>query len=281
MSVLVRGAGDIGSAVAHSLFQAGYAVLIHDVPRPSSTRRGMAFTDAIFDGRATLAGIEAVRLGGTTDIRDTLAEHVAVLIAVTDFSGVLKLAAPDILVDARMRKHSQPEVQRGLAKLTIGLGPNFVARETTDLVIETSWGEALGRVLRSGASLPLAGEPRSLAGHARNRYVYAPIEGVFTTTRQIGETVHQGDLVAEIGWTTLAAPLDGLLRGLTHDGVPVSEGTKVIEVDPRGPSGEVYGIGERPRRIAEGVLQGIHDWLSETAASQTLPQELTREATGP
>ena len=177
LSVLVRGTGDIGSAIAHSLFQAGYAVVIHDVPRPSSTRRGMAFTDAVFDGRATLAGIEAVRLGDTADVRDALAVRMAVLITVTEFSDVLALAAPDILVDARMRKHSQPEAQRGLAKLTIGLGPNFVAGETTDVVIETSWGEGLGRVLRSGTALPLAGEPRSLAGHARNRYVYAPTDG--------------------------------------------------------------------------------------------------------
>ena len=198
-SVLVRGTGDIGSAVAHSLFQAGYAVVIHDVPWPNSTRRGMAFTDAVFDGQATLVGIGAVRLGDTSDIRDTLAVRMAVLIAVTDFSDVLTLAAPDILVDARMRKHSQPEVQRGLAELTIGLGPNFVAGETTDLVIETSWGEAPGRVVRTGTALPLAGEPRSLAGHARSRYVYAPTDGVFTTTRQIGEAVRQGELVAEIG----------------------------------------------------------------------------------
>lgn len=42
--------------------------------------------------------------------------------------------------------------------------------------------------------------------------------------------------------------------------VPVSQGTKVIEVDPRGPAAEVRGIGERPRRIAEGVLQAVAGW---------------------
>jgi hypothetical protein len=41
------------------------------------------------------------------------------------------------------------------------------------------------------------------------------------------------------------------------------EGTKVTEVDPSGPAAEVRGIGERPRRIAEGVLMAIHDWLKE------------------
>jgi xanthine dehydrogenase accessory factor len=81
-----------------------------------------------------------------------------------------------------MRKHHQPEVQRGLAKLTIGLGPNFIAGETTDLAIETSWGDELGRVIERGATRPLAGEPREVAGHGRDRYVYAPHVGIFHTT---------------------------------------------------------------------------------------------------
>jgi xanthine dehydrogenase accessory factor len=55
----------------------------------------------------------------------------------------------------------------------------------------------------------------------------------------------------------LAVPLDGVLRGLTRDGVPVTAQTKVIEVDPRGPDAEVRGIGERPRRIADGVLAAV------------------------
>jgi len=37
-------------------------------------------------------------------------------------------------------------------------------------------------------------------------------------------------------------------------------GTKGIEVDPRGRVEEVHGIGERPRRIAEGVLSAIRAW---------------------
>jgi xanthine dehydrogenase accessory factor len=60
-----------------------------------------------------------------------------------------------------------------------------------------------------------------------------------------------------MGSMALTAPLEGLLRGLTHDGVPVSVRTKVIEVDPRSREAEVRGIAERPRRIADGVLSAI------------------------
>ena len=55
----------------------------------------------------------------------------------------------------------------------------------------------------------------------------------------------------------LAAPLAGRLRGLTHTEVEVEPGTKVIEIDPRDEDAEIYGIGERPRRIAAGLLSAI------------------------
>jgi xanthine dehydrogenase accessory factor len=141
--------------------------------------------------------------------------------------------------------------------MTIGLGPNFVAGETTHLAIETIWGDELGAVLTSGATKALAGEPRSFAGHARDRFVYAPVAGVLRTGAVIGQRVRGGELVASIGDEKLLAPLDGILRGLTHDGVPVDAGAKVVEVDPRGEMNAVIGLGQRPRRIAEGVSAAI------------------------
>jgi xanthine dehydrogenase accessory factor len=113
--------------------------------------------------------------------------------------------------------------------------------------------------------LSLTGEPRALAGHARDRYVYSPIEGVFRTKARIGDSVRKGQVIAEGGFTVLEAPLDGVLRGLTHDGVPVTVGTKVIEVDPRGSDAEVRGIGERPRRIADAVVAAIREWSRQQA----------------
>jgi xanthine dehydrogenase accessory factor len=170
---------------------------------------------------------------------------------------------PDVLIDARMRKRSTPEIQRSLTPLTIGLGPNFAAGETTDLAVETNWGEELGKVIECGATRPLAGEPHSIEGHARDRYLYAPIDGQFRTALHIGSSVRAGQVVAQIGPVSLFAPLDGVLRGLTRDDVPVSKGTKVVEVDPRGPAAVVTGIGERPGVIAEGVLSAVRRWAEQ------------------
>ena len=90
-----------------------------------------------------------------------------------------------------------------------------------------------------------------------DRSVYAPIDGVFHTKVRIGDAVRLGQPIAEIDSMTLEASLDGPLRALTHDGVPVTVRTKVIEVDPRNRMAAARGIGERPRRLAEGVLGAI------------------------
>ena len=52
-------------------------------------------------------------------------------------------------------------------------------------------------------------------------------------------------------------PISGVLRGLTRSGIEVTLRTKVIEVDMRGDPAAAFGLGERPRRIAEGVLKAL------------------------
>jgi len=264
--VLVRGVGDVGSAVAALLFRAGYAVVLHDDPAPATSRRGMAFTDAVFDGVAVLDGISARRIDHLPELRTALVAREAVPVSVMPFAEILDVRTWRVLVDARLRKRVIPERQRGLVPLTIGLGPNFVAGETVDLAIETGWGERLGAIVESGPTAPFAGEPRSLGGIGRARFIYAPVAGRFETRARVGEPVAAGDVIGGISGMPLAAPLGGVIRGLTRGGVPVAVATKVIEIDPRGDPSSAFGLGERPRRIAEGVcraLAGVHARASE------------------
>jgi xanthine dehydrogenase accessory factor len=189
--VLVRGVGDIGSAVAQRLFQAGYGIVLHDEPKPTTTRRGMAFADSIFDGRATLDEIRAVRADELEHVKQALAEREAIPVYVRPWGPLLATLGHHVLVDARMRKHSAPEVQMGHADLTVALGPALVAGRHAHVVVETSW-DGLGTVITEGASPPLTGEPRTIGGHARDRYVYAPVQGTFRTKARIGVAVRQG-----------------------------------------------------------------------------------------
>jgi xanthine dehydrogenase accessory factor len=200
--VLIRGLGDVGSAVAAVLFRAGYRVALHDVPAPATPRRGMAFADAIFDGSTTLNGLTAKRVESAEELHQALARVVTLPVAIWPFADMLRAADWSVVVDARMRKREIPEQQRGIAPLTIGLGPNFVAGGNVDLAIETSWGDNLGVVIAVGPTLPLDGEPRPIGGVARARFVYAPRAGRFDTAIHIGDRVEEGALVAAIASRT-------------------------------------------------------------------------------
>jgi xanthine dehydrogenase accessory factor len=252
---LIRGTGDIGSAIAVALFRAGYRVILHDSTSPTYSRRGAAFVDALFDGEAVFDGVVARLCPNEGQIGAALVANEAIPVSCGNFASVLAASHPRVLVDARMRKRSTPEPQRGLAALTVGLGPNFVTGETTDLVIETAWGDSLGTLVTSGRSQPLSGEPKPVDGIGRERYVYAPAKGVFVTAMCIGDAVSAGTEVACIGEAILVAPISGRLRGLTRSGVPVTIGTKVIEVVPESAASLIRAIGARQRRIAEAVLQ--------------------------
>ena len=267
-TVLVRGVGDVGSAVAHALFLAGAAVALHDVPAPTTPRRGMAFADAAFDGEAELEGVRARRLDRADALAGALAGWAFIALLVTPLEEALLAAPWSALVDARMRKRAAPEDQRALAPLVVGLGPGFVAGGNCHMAVETSW-ERPGAVVRAGPTLPLFGEPRPIAGVGRERAVYSPVAGTFRTWRKIGDLVTAGEPVAKVGGVPLRAPLAGALRGLVRGGVAVASGSKVVEVDPRGDPALCCGLGERPRRIAKGVTMALDGFA---AVRDTFPR---------
>jgi xanthine dehydrogenase accessory factor len=158
----------------------------------------MGFADAVFDGHAALDGVHAVRAHDLARVNETLDSRNAIPVYVRDIGPLLTDVRPSVLVDARLRKHAGPEAQRELAPLTIGLGPDLIAGRHADVVVETSW-DGLGAVIMDGASRPLAGEPREIAGHARDRYIYAPFDGIFRTKARIGDAVRKGQETPRLG----------------------------------------------------------------------------------
>ena len=92
--VLVRGVGDIGSAIAHRLFREGYRVVIHDDPKPTTSRRGMAFADAVFEGQAILEGIRAVRSDDPEEVRRAAVAHEVIPVSVAPWKPFLLELAP-------------------------------------------------------------------------------------------------------------------------------------------------------------------------------------------
>lgn len=251
IDVVVRGVGEIGSAVAWYLHDAGRRVALQQDGLPATIRRPMAFSDAVFDGAATLNGRRAVRVADAADAGAALATG-AIPLFVGPLRAALALFECAVLVDARMHKRTGPDRQLGLASLVIGLGPGCVIGGNVDVAVETSW-EDVGGIVRQGATLPLRGEPRAVMGFARERFCYAPVAGTVRNDSAIGRPVAEGEVVAWVGDAPIRASFSGMIRGLTRDAVPVEAGTKVAEIDPR-LDARLSGIEERPARIAEAVL---------------------------
>ena len=254
--VLVRGGGDVGSAVAHRVFSAGGRVLLSEQPRSAHARRGMAYTDALFDGAAALDGIEARLMSDVAGVLACWASARCIPVVTLAEELLLQGIVFDVIVDATMRRHWTPPDLRAYAARAVGLGPGYQAGVNCHVAIESQWGPAMGMVLREGATAQRAGGPRPLAGVGRERFVSAPLDGCWRTRATLGQPVRAGEQVGILGEVVLHAPLDGYLRGLTRDGVEVKTGQRILEVDPRDPP-QIFGLGERPVAIANGVLEAL------------------------
>ncbi|MBV8535990.1 MAG: hypothetical protein JO128_10380 [Alphaproteobacteria bacterium] len=252
--VLVLGIGDIGSAVAHRLFRAGELAVIQDDPRPATSRRRMAFVDAMFDGETQLTGVIA-RLISPARLSPSTWSVRFIPVTATEPASAIEKLKPDVIVDARMKKRGRLERFNRLARLTIGLGPGFVAGETVDVAVETDWDNP-GRIFRAGAT---PARRRESNGYGRERVLYAPGAGLFTSRREIGDAVRRGDAIAKVGRRTITAPIAGRLRGLARSGQPVAAGVEIAEIVPAGVDEKIVGIAERPRRIADSVLTLVRE----------------------
>jgi xanthine dehydrogenase accessory factor len=87
------------------------------------------------------------------------------------------------------------------------------------------------------------------------------VEGVVTGTRNIGELVDKGELVAFVGSTPVLAQISGMIRGMIKEGVRVSRGTKIGDVDPR-TDAEYDTVSDKALAVAGGVLEAVFNFLA-------------------
>ncbi len=257
--VLVLGGGDVGSAVAHLLFRCGIRVVIAERARSPHARRGMAFTDALFDEQAVLEGVRARHVADVQEVEDCWRQADCIPLVTLPENLLTAAIRFAVVIDATMRREPTRADLRAMAPCVIGLGPGYEPGLNCHIAIETQWGEQMGWVLRDRRAADRSGGPRPLDGVARERFVPSPEAGTWRTSAALGQRVRRGDVIGMLGAHALCAPIDGHLRGLARDGVQVPAGQRLAEVDPRNLP-EVQGLGERPRAIALGVIEalGLH-----------------------
>jgi xanthine dehydrogenase accessory factor len=60
-----------------------------------------------------------------------------------------------------------------------------------------------------------------------------------------------------VGNVPVAAPLDGCVRGLIHEGLSVTEGLKIGDIDPRGQGSYAGTISDKARTLGRAVLEAV------------------------
>ena len=250
---IIRGGGDLATGIAYRLHQAGFPLIVLELPQPLVVRRRVALATAVMEGAVTVE-----------NLRGRLVPNLAAAYELAPTGNIPVLVLPElppahaaaIVVDARMAKRNL-DTHRDQADLVIALGPGFTAGVDCHAVIETKRGHRLGRVIWQGPALPDSGTPGILAGRAAERVIRAPAGGIVHWQRAIGDQVMAGDLLGSVDGQPLLAAFDGVLRGLIAPETAVPPHLKIGDLDPRADPEACFTISDKALAIGGAVLEAI------------------------
>ena len=259
--ILIRGGGDLATGVAYRLHHAGFPVIVTELANPLVVRRRVALATAVLEGEITVETLRAVRVESPEDAWTLAHTGVIPVLVAPDPGTFLNLSLVTrnsslILVDARMAKRNI-DTTIGQAPLVIDLGPGFIAGTDCHAVIETNRGHRLGRVIWRGAAEPNTGTPGIVAGKGRERVLRAPVAGTVSWQVTIGNRVRAEEIMGDVAGHAIAAPFDGVVRGLIAPGTIVPVGLKIGDVDPRDDVSAAFTISDKALAIGGGVLEAV------------------------
>ena len=256
MLVVIRGAGDLASGIALRLWRSGISLVMTDLPKPTSIRRTVCFSEAVRLGQTQVEDVVARRAETPEEALALLRQDI--LPVLPDPEGVCAAALrPDVVVDAILAKKNLGTTPYD-APTVIGVGPGFTAGVDCHAVVETKRGHYLGRVIHEGGAIPDTGIPGNIAGHSADRVLRAPCAGIFIPLKQIGDAVTAGETAATINGVPMLCTIDGILRGLLPKGTEVFPGMKSGDIDPRPEAYDhCFLASEKALAIGGGVLEAI------------------------
>ena len=252
--LIVKGGGDLATGIAHRLLRCGFAVVITEIAEPTVIRRSVAFANAVFIGEMTVEGVTAELT--TSDKVAACLDAGKLPVVVDPACSIRHQLKPWGIVDAILAKRNCGTTVHD-AQVVIGVGPGFIAGKDVHRVVETMRGHDLGRVFTVGSAHPNTGVPGDIGGYTLERLVKAPCAGKFRALRSIGDVVRAGEVLAYVDDEPVTGMIDGVLRGLLHEGMTVNAGMKIGDIDPRAKVEHCWSISDKARAIGGGVLEAL------------------------
>lgn len=256
MKVIIRGSGDLATGVAEVLYQSGFKILILDIEKPSSIRRSVCFSEAIYDGVTKVENILCKKVENEKEIESCWNEKI-IPIMVDEKGEIIKKIKPDVVVDSIIAKKNLGTT-KDMAPITIALGDGFEAGKDVDIVIETMRGHNLGRVITSGRAMKNTGIPGEIKGVSKDRVIYSPADGVFSSVKKIGDVVQKDEIIGYAGGVEVRGKISGILRGIIREGYQVTKNMKIGDIDPRiEEKNNCFTISDKARSLGGAVLRAI------------------------
>lgn len=255
MKILIKGAGDLASGIACRLHRCGFLVVMTEIPVPTTVRRTVAFSRAVYENRTKVEDITGVLCRSMEEIEEALSRD-QVAVVVDEECGIRDKWNPDAVVDAIIAKKNLG-TRITDADIVVGVGPGFTAGRDCHCVVETKRGHDLGRCIWNGSAIPNTGVPGIIGGYDKERIIRAVDNGLFHPAVTIGTVVELNDVVGYVNDAPVLAQVGGVVRGLLQDGVTVFCGMKSGDIDPRGVTGHCYTISDKASAIGGGVLEAV------------------------
>ncbi|WP_454053024.1 selenium-dependent molybdenum cofactor biosynthesis protein YqeB [Clostridium sp. Marseille-Q7071] len=265
--IIVRGGGDLASGTIHKLHRSGFKILVLESYYPTSIRRNVCYSEAIYTGKITIENITAIRVSSFNEILKCW-QNNKIPIAVDPHGKFIEMLKPRILIDGIIAKKNLG-TKMNMAEITIALGPGFEAGKDVHAVIETMRGHNLGRVILKGEAMKNTGVPGEIGGYSKERVIYSPASGIIQNVKEIGDFVSSGEILAYVDSIEIKTEISGLLRGIIRNGSKIEKGLKIADVDPR--CHEIrncYTISDKARNIAGGVLEAILYFMNKNTESR-------------
>jgi xanthine dehydrogenase accessory factor len=265
--ILIKGAGEKASAVAHRLHQSGFRkIIMTDLPAPRAERRKVCFCEALFDGQKRVCGVVCRKAEPSpSSVHQIWAEEKIPVLADPE-TMILQLIKPHILIDAVMARRNMG-TSIHLAPLVIALGPGFEGGKDAHLVVETNpVSPDLGRAISEGQAEADTGIPTPVLGLSKERIIRAPEEGVLFSIKQLGDEVLKDETIGYVNSRRIKAPIRGCIWGLVRDGSVVRAGQKIGDIDPRMNRELCSEIAFEAQVIASGVLKAIMNFQQRQVA---------------
>ena len=269
--VIVRGGGELGTAIAIALHRVGLRVLILERELPTATRRRVAFSDAIAMGEATVERVTCYRAEDADAAKKMLKEGKIVMLGDPAGKSIRHLE-PNVVVDA-ITDEKNNGTNRAMAPFTVALGPGYCAGRDVDVVVETARGHDLGRLVYDGFCAKGGEQADARKGYVDSddtveHILFAPVSGSFEAAHAISLMVKKGDIIGRITDATgttknIEAPLDGVLRGILPNNSEVEEGERIADVHPTLGQGECFTISDKARCVSGSVLEAVMVWNAE------------------